>query len=197
MIKIGPASPLYDCFNTIIYGMAHMRGKRSVLVDIGSSGGRELFERLVKSVDAVIWNATDLQVKRMGLDLESLKALNKYAMFCQLDCFGGVRCGPRSDYLGYENNVQATTGIMPRFGGSAETPEEHAHVGTIDVMGGFGAALGVAVALYQKAKTGHAGRAQTSLSALSGVLWIPFCYQYEGRGHFDEPPVSMLRAMMH
>lgn len=187
VIKIDPASPLYDCVYTVALGMTHMRGKRSVLVDIGSSGGRKVFERLVKSVDVVVWNATDKQVKRMGLDLAGLKALNRDAIFCQLDCFGGVRRGPRSDYLGYDDLVQATTGIMLRCGGSAETPVEHAHVGTIDVMCGFGAALGVAAALYQKAKTGHAARARTSLSALSGLLQMPFCYDYEGRGQFDEP----------
>lgn len=187
VIKIDPASPLYDCSNTVKVGMIHMRGKRSVLVDIGSSGGRKVFERLVKSVNIVIWNATDQQVKRMGLDLEGLKLLNQDAIFCQLDCFGGVRRGPRSDYLGYDNLVQATTGIMLRFGGSAETPEDHAHDGTIDVMCGFGAALGVAVALYQKARTGRAARARTSLSALSGLAQLPFCYDYEGRGQFDEP----------
>ncbi|MET4359061.1 crotonobetainyl-CoA:carnitine CoA-transferase CaiB-like acyl-CoA transferase [Bradyrhizobium sp. RT9b] len=76
---------------------------------------------------------------------------------------------------------------MLRSGGSSETPEEYAHVGTIDVMGGFSAAIGAAAALYQKARTGQAGRARTSLSALSGLLQIPFCYDYEGRGPFDEP----------
>ncbi|NOJ44575.1 carnitine dehydratase [Bradyrhizobium sp. WSM 1791] len=187
VIKIDPASPLYDPSVAVIFGMIHMRGKRSVLVDIGSSGGREVFERLVKSVDVVVWNAPDRQVKLMGLDLEGLKALNQDAIFCQLDCFGGVRRGPRSDYLGYENNVQAATGIMLRFGGSADTPEEHVPIGTIDVMGGFGAALGVAVALYQKVRTGHAGRARTSLSALSCLVQMPFCYDYEGRRQFDEP----------
>ncbi|WP_441258742.1 CoA transferase [Bradyrhizobium sp. 521_C7_N1_3] len=187
VIKIDPASPLNGPLITVIYGMTHMRGKRSVLVDIRSSRGREVFERLVKSVDVVVWNAPDRQVKDLGLDSESLKTLNPDAIFCQLDCFGGVRRGPRSDYLGYENNVQATSGLMLRSGGSAETPEEYAHVGTIDVMGGFGAALGVAAALYQKARTGHAGRARTSLAALSGLLQMPFCYDYEGREPFDEP----------
>lgn len=187
VIKIDPARPVYDCSITVPYGIYHMCGKRSVLLDIGSSIGREVFERLVKSVDVVIWNAPDRQVKLMGLDLEGLKALNQDAIFCQLDCFGGVRRGPRSDYVGYENHVQATTGIMLRSGGSAETPEEYAQVGTLDVMGGFAAALGVATALYHKAQTGHAGRARTSLSALSGLLQVPFCYDYEGRGPFDEP----------
>jgi crotonobetainyl-CoA:carnitine CoA-transferase CaiB-like acyl-CoA transferase len=187
VIKIDPAKPLYDCWNTVIFGMSHMRGKQSVLLDINSPDGREIFEQLVKSVDVVVWNATDRQVKWMGLDAESLKALNPNAIFCQLDCFGGVRTGPRTDYLGYDDLVQSATGIMLRFGGSMRTPEEHAHVGTIDVMCGFGAALGVAVALYQKSKTGIVGRPRTSLSALTGLAQIPFCHEYEGRGPFDEP----------
>lgn len=187
VVKIDPVIPLYGPLVTVVYGMTHMRGKRSVLMDIASSLGREVLERLVKAVDVIVWNAPDRQVQRMGLDLEGLKALNKDAIFCQLDCFGGVRCGPRSDYLGYENHVQATTGIMLRSGGSAETPEEYAHVGTLDVMGGFAAALGIATAIYQKAKTGQTVRARTSLSALSGLLQIPFCYDYAGREPFDEP----------
>ncbi|WP_018238093.1 CoA transferase [Ensifer sp. BR816] len=187
VIKIDPAKPLYDCWNTVIFGMSHMRGKQSVLLNIGSPDGRVVFEQLVKSVDVVVWNATDRQVKWMGLDAESLEALNPNAIFCQLDCFGGVRKGPRTDYLGYDDLVQSATGIMLRFGGSMQTPEEHAHVGTIDVMCGFGAALGVAAALYQKSKTGIVGRPRTSLSALTGLAQIPFCYEYEGRGPFDEP----------
>lgn len=187
VIKIDPASPLYEPEITVIYGLTHLRGKRSALVDVASSGGREAFKRLVKSVDVVVWNAPDRQVKRMGLDRESLKNINPDVIFCQLDCFGAVRRGPRSDYLGYENNVQAATGIMLRFGGSSETPENHVSVGTLDVMGGLSAALGIAVALFQKARTGQARRARTSLSALSGLLQIPFCYDYERRGPFDEP----------
>jgi hypothetical protein len=52
----------------------------------------------------------------------------------------------------------ASNGIMPRFGGSMKTPEEHARIDTIDVMCGFGAALGIAAGLYQKTKTGDSQR---------------------------------------
>lgn len=187
VIKVDPATPLYDCWNTVIFGMTHMRGKRSVLADFRGEEGRALFEALVRSVDVIVWNATDRQVKAMGLDAEALRALNPEAIFCQLDCFGGVRTGPRTDYLGYDDLVQAATGIMLRFGGSMQTPEEHAHVGTIDVMCGFGAALGIGAALFQKHRTGRVGRPRTSLSALSGLAQMPFCYDYLGRGPFDEP----------
>lgn len=187
VIKVDPATPLFDCWNTVIFGMTHMRGKKSVLLDIGSPDGRKVFEDLVRSVDVVVWNATDRQVKSKGLDAESLSALNPEAIFCQLDCFGGVRQGPRTNYLGYDDLVQAATGIMLRFGGSMQTPEEHAHVGTIDVMCGFGAALGIAAALFQKQNNGTVGRARTSLSALSGLAQLPFCFDYLGRAPFDEP----------
>lgn len=187
IIKLDPAQPFYDCWNTVIFGLSHMRSKRSVLTDISQPRGREIFEELVRRSDVVVWNATDKQVERMGLAEEEMKRLNPRAIFCQLDCFSGVKPGPRTNYLGYDDLVQATTGIMLRFGGSMDTPEEHAHVGTIDVMCGFGASLGIAAALYQNLKTGEVGRVKTSLSALSGLAQVPFCYDYERRGLFDEP----------
>jgi crotonobetainyl-CoA:carnitine CoA-transferase CaiB-like acyl-CoA transferase len=164
-----------------------MCGKRSILTDVTAPGGREVFEKLVKSVDVIVWNAPDRQVVAMGLDAEGLRKLNPDAIFCKLDCYSGPREGPRTGYLGYDDLVQAATGIMLRFGGGMETPEEHAHVGTIDVMCGFGGSLGIAAALYQKLKTGRIGRPRTSLSASSGLAQMPFCYDFEGRGPFDEP----------
>jgi crotonobetainyl-CoA:carnitine CoA-transferase CaiB-like acyl-CoA transferase len=187
VIKLDPAKPFYDCWNTVIFGMSHMRGKQSMLTDITQPQGRAILEQLVKASDVIVWNAPDRQVQTMGLDTESLKKLNPDAVFCKLDCFSGPRPGPRSGYLGYDDLVQASTGIMTRFGGSMDTPEEHAHVGTIDVMCGFGGSLGIAAALYQKLKTGRTGRPRTSLSALSNLAQMPFCYDYARRGLFDEP----------
>lgn len=187
VIKLDPADPLYDSWNTVVYGLSQGRGKRSILADMKSEHGRKVFEDLVKSVDVIIWNAPDSQIRRMGLDADSLRRLNPEAIFCKLDCFGGVRRGTRTDYIGYDDLVQATTGIMLRFGGAMDRPEEHAHVGTIDVMCGFGGALSVAAALYQKHRFGRIGRGRTSLSANSGLLQVPFAYDYKGRGLFDEP----------
>jgi crotonobetainyl-CoA:carnitine CoA-transferase CaiB-like acyl-CoA transferase len=187
VIKLDPARPFYDCWNTVVFGMSHMRGKRSVLADITRPEGRAVFEQLVRNSDVIVWNAPDRQVLAMGLDAEGLKKLNPDAIFCKLDCFSGPRPGPRTGYLGYDDLVQASTGIMTRFGGSMDTPEEHAHVGTIDVMCGFGGSLGIAAALYQKLKTGRTGRPRTSLSALSNLAQLPFCYDYARRALFDEP----------
>ncbi|MBT0959037.1 CoA transferase [Alphaproteobacteria bacterium KMM 3653] len=187
VIKLEPAQPMYDSWNTVIYGMSQMRGKRSILADITTRHGRQIFEDLVKSVDVIVWNAPDNQIQKMGLDADQLRKLYPDALFCKLDCFSGVMRGARTDYIGYDDLVQATTGIMLRFGGAMDRPEEHAHVGTIDVMCGFGGALAVAAALYQKYRFGRIGRGRTSLSANSGLLQVPFAFDYRGRGLFDEP----------
>lgn len=187
VIKLDPAKPNYDPWNTAVFGMSSARGKQSILVDLNTKQGREVFNQLVRKVDVIVMNAPDRQLKPLGLDEASLQAVNPGVIFCQLDCFGGPRRGPRTDYLGYDDLIQATTGIMLRFGGGTLTPEEHAHVGTIDVMCGFAAALGVAAALYRKARTGEVSRARTSLASLGALVQIPFCYDYVGRGPFNEP----------
>jgi len=194
IIKIDPATPLYDAWNTVIFGMSHMRSKRSALLDIREGAGREALERLIKQVDVVVWNATDAQVAAMKLDREHLQQINPDVILCQLDCFSGIRPGPKTNYLGYDDLVQACTGIMQRFGGSMDRVEEHAHVGTIDVMCGFGGAVGVAAALYQRRRTGRVGQPKTSLSALSGLAQIPFCFDYRGRGPFNEPSGPYVRG---
>lgn len=169
VIKLDPVVPNYDPWNTVVFGMSSARGKESVLIDLNKSEGRDVFNRLVREVDVIVMNAPDRQLAPLGLDEASLQAVNPGVIFCQLDCFGGPRRGPRTDYLGYDDLIQATTGIMLRFGGGMETPEEHAHVGTIDVMCGFAAALGVATALYRKHRCGEVYRARTSLASLG--IW--------------------------
>ncbi|WP_441261195.1 hypothetical protein AB7008_09180 [Bradyrhizobium sp. 521_C7_N1_3] len=37
----------------------------------------------------MVWNATDRDVNRRGLDRKSLETLNPNVIFCQVDCFGG------------------------------------------------------------------------------------------------------------
>jgi hypothetical protein len=156
VIKLDPSEPMYDSWNTVIYGLSQMRGKRSILADITSRHGRQVFEDLVKSVDVIVWNAPDNQIRKMGLDAGNLRKLNPDAIFCKLDCFSGVRRGTRTDYIGYDDLVQAATGIMLRFGG----------------------ALSVAAALYQKHRFGRIGRGRTSLTANSGLLQAPFAFDY-------------------
>ena len=186
VIKVEPVVPMYDPLIGTLFAFQADMGKRNALIDINSEEGREAFNRLVRSVDLVVINAPDRQMKPLGLDHDSLQAINPGVLFCRLDCLGGPLPARKTNYIGYDDVIQANSGIMSRFGG-VETPEEHAHLGTLDVNCGFAGGLAMAVALYHKAKTGQVSRARTSLSAVTNLAQLPFCFDYAGLEDFNEP----------
>ena len=187
IIKIYPIKPTFDPWNTVLIGLQVHRGKESILLDIKSEKGREAFNRMVEWADVVTFNGPHRQLEPLGLDKESLARINPQCILFHLDCWSGPKRGPKTDHVGYDDLVQAATGIMARFGGSIETPEEHAHLGTIDVLTGFAGAFAVGTALFQRGRTGKPDVARTSLAACGQLLQAPFTYDYEGRGPFNEP----------
>merc|ERR1719272_2633159 len=187
VIKVDPTEPTYDALITVFMGIPISRGKRSLLANLKGSKGRELMERLVRWADVVTVNQVDSQLTSLGVDEASLKRINPSVILTHFDCFGGPRMGPRSEGIGYDDVIQAYSGIMTRFGGGLDTPEEHAHLGTIDVISGFAGATATCLALLKLRRTGQADVARTSLAANGTHLQMPFMYDYEGRGRFNEP----------
>jgi crotonobetainyl-CoA:carnitine CoA-transferase CaiB-like acyl-CoA transferase len=187
VIKIDPVHPTFDPWNTIVMGIYANRGKETVLLDVKSTKGREALVRLIARADIITINATDKQLAPMGLRFDQVTEINPRAVLCHLDAFGGPNPGPRSNYPGYDDLVQASTGVMERFGGGLRTVEEHAHFGTIDVLGGLCAALASALALLRRETTGRGDVARTSLAAAGQWLQARFMYDFAGRPPFDEP----------
>lgn len=187
VIKLDPVTPTYDPWNTIVFGIYGQMGKESILVDVKTPQGRGVLGRLINEVDVVTINATSKQLPSLGLGFDELRKNNPRLILCHLDAFGGPRRGPRTDFPGYDDLVQASTGIMERFGGSLATVEEHAHFGTIDVLGGLSAAFAVSLALLRREKTGLGDVARSSLAAAGQWLQVRFMYDFDGRRPFDEP----------
>jgi crotonobetainyl-CoA:carnitine CoA-transferase CaiB-like acyl-CoA transferase len=153
---------------------------------VTGAAGAEVLRRLLRDADVVTVNATGRQLERLGIDAAALEAAGD-PVLCRLDAWGGPQPGPRSEHPGYDDLVQASTGIMARFGGSLATPEEHAHVGTIDVLAGYSGALGVALALLGRARGEGAREAHASLAAAGQLIQLPFMFDHPGRAPFDEP----------
>lgn len=186
VIKIDSAEPTFDS-GYLEYSINTGIGKRTALIDIRSKQGYEILSKLIKDADIVTFNALTRQMKDLKLDDKSIKKINPNVILCHLDCFGGQKQSTMTNTLGYDDVAQAVSGIMTRFGGSYAGPEEHAHLGTLDVMCGFAAGLSIAVSLYHQAKTGKPLRARTSLASMSGLVQLPFAYDYPDRGPVGEP----------
>lgn len=183
---VQPVDPTVDPWNAVVFGMQAQRGKDSVLLDPKSPGGREALERLLRSADVLTFNGTETQRAELGLSDTDLDAINPDLVTLQLDAFGGPARGPKTEHLGYDDLAQAATGVMTRFGGGPETPEEHAHFGTIDVLTGFCGCVALGAALVRKGRTGICGTARTSLAAAGNLIQAQFMYDFDGRAPFNE-----------
>ena len=187
VIKIDPPRPTFDPGEAVIYGFSAGRGKRSILLDIGRPEGKEVFRRLVESADAVVFNGVDRQLANLGLNLEELGRINPQIVLCQFSAYGGPTPGRWDEHLGYEDLIEACTGIMARFGGSVSTPEEHAHVGMIDNLAGFLGAYAVILGLLMRDRVKAPVHVGTSLAAAGQLLQTPFLLDIPDRAPFDEP----------
>ena len=184
---VQPVEPSVDPWNTVIFGIHAQRGKESILLNLRSDEGQAALAKLIAEADVITMNGTDEQRDRLGLAPDRLAAINPSLILVQLDAFGGPMRGPKSDHLGYDDLAQAATGVMVRFGGSMETPEEHAHFGTIDVLTGFCACVALGGALLRLRETGLGGIARASLAGAGNLIQAQFMYDYDGRAPFNEP----------
>ena len=183
---VQPVTPSVDPWNTVVFGLQANRGKESVLLNLRDEAGRDALNRLILQTDVITLNATDAQRDGLGLSPNEIARINPNAILVQLDAFGGPMRGPKSDHLGYDDLAQAATGIMVRFGGGTDTPEEHAHAGTIDVLAGLTACVSLGGALIQKQATGRVDVARSSLAASGAMIQAQFMHDFAGRAPFDE-----------
>ncbi|MEX0346745.1 MAG: CoA transferase [Rhizobiaceae bacterium] len=191
---VQPVSPSVDPWNAVVFGLHAQRGKESILLNLGDARGRQAFWRLVQEADVITMNGTDEQRDALGLTEARLSDINPRLILVQLDAFGGPLRGPKSDHLGYDDLAQAATGVMTRFGGGPDTPEEHAHFGTIDALTGYCACVALGGALEWLRQTGRGGIARASLAAAGELIQAQFMYDHEGRRPFDEPSGRQARG---
>ena len=129
--------------------------KESVLLDPLATWAGPRPGRLLARADVLTVNASEQQLGRLGLSGTDLATLAPRSRAVSPRRMERPERRPRgSQRSGYDDLVQAATGIMARFGGGLETPEEHAHFGTIDVLAGLAAAAATAFALYAREATG-------------------------------------------
>lgn len=103
------------------YFLAVNRGKRSVALDLKRPEGQEAVRRLAQKADVLVENFKTGDLRRFGLDYESLKPLNPRLIYLSITGFGHT--GPRAKEPGYDAALQGYTGIMS-VTGEPEGPHE-------------------------------------------------------------------------
>jgi crotonobetainyl-CoA:carnitine CoA-transferase CaiB-like acyl-CoA transferase len=143
------------------------RNKRSLTLDTSKPESKTIIEKLVSGADVVVANLPIAVLRKMGIDYESLRALNRGIILARISTFGPD--GPYANRLGFDTIAQAMSGAMS-LTGFADTP-----VRDIVPFEDYGTALhtafGVMVALYHRAKTGEGQIVDGALFA-TGVTFM-------------------------
>lgn len=92
------------------YYLCANRNKKSILLDLKTTEGRERFKDLVKDADIVLENFKTGDMARMGLSYEELKKVNPRLIYCAVTGFG--QTGPLAHEPGFDPVIQAMSGLM-------------------------------------------------------------------------------------
>lgn len=128
------------------------RGKRSVTLDIATPEGARLVRELAAQSDVFIENYKTGDLKRYGLDYETLRELNPALIYCSVTGFG--QDGPYATRPAYDSVLQATCGLMSLCGEPEGQPMRHG-VPITDIFTGMYATVAVLAALMHKRATGE------------------------------------------
>ena len=149
--RSGTDSLFFEAFN---------RGKRSIALDLKSAAGRQVFERLVASADAVFSNLRGDQAVRLGLTYDVLAQFNPAIVCVALTGYG--RDGPLAPLPAYDALIQAESG-WAALTGAPDGPPTKSGLSLADYIGGLTAALGLVVALFDARRTGRGRDVDTNL----------------------------------
>lgn len=140
------------------------RGKLGITLDLKKPEGLDALLQLVDRADVLVHNFRPSVPKRLGIDHAALKARNPRLIYCALTGYG--ESGPLKDSAGYDQVLQAMTGICALQGAPGEPAIVYGSV--VDYYASALVAGSVASALYQRERT-HQGQ-YISVSLLGSAL---------------------------
>jgi crotonobetainyl-CoA:carnitine CoA-transferase CaiB-like acyl-CoA transferase len=137
------------------------RNKRGIALDLKTSGGRSVLQRLLEDADVVVENYRPGTMAKLGFDYEELREKNPGLIYCALSGFG--RSGPYGHRGGFDLVAQAMSGLMSITGEGPGRAPVKCGAPVTDITCGILAALGIVSAYTHRLETGRGQMVDTSL----------------------------------
>ncbi|MBT3533519.1 MAG: CoA transferase [Rhodospirillaceae bacterium] len=136
------------------------RNKRGMTLNLKSEGGMDVFRRLVAEVDVVVENYRPDVKHRLGIDYDSLKAINPGLVYASISGFG--QDGPYVGRPGFDQIAQGMGGLMSITGVPGEGPMR-VGIPVADLTAGIFCAQGILIALLEREVSGQGQWVKSSL----------------------------------
>ena len=166
----GWGPPFQD--GTASYFIGINRNKRGIALDLAKPKGREVLFRLLDGADVLIENFKTGTLEKWGLGYaDVLRDRFPRLIHCRISGFGAD--GPLGGYAGYDAAVQASSGIMS-LNGEKDGGPLRVGIPVIDLATGFNAAIGILMAVIERARSGQGQFIEATLYDSGLMLSHPY-----------------------
>ena len=136
------------------------RNKRSMTLNLKSPEGLAIFKKLVETADVVVENYRPDVKFRLGVDYETLRAINPRIILGSISGFG--QDGPYRERPGFDQIAQGMGGLMSITGLPGQGPVR-VGIPVADLTAGIFCAMGILVALLEREVSGEGQWVKSSL----------------------------------
>ncbi|WP_107924466.1 CaiB/BaiF CoA transferase family protein [Lysinibacillus parviboronicapiens] len=156
------------------------RNKKGVCINLKTPEGLELFQELIESVDVLVENYRPGVTKKLGIDYDTLNAINPGLIYCSISGYG--QTGPYSQKGGYDIMAQGLSGLMHMTGEPDGRPVKVGFA-VNDIAAAQTALQSILMAYIYKLRTGEGQYVDVSLveSGLAWTVWEAAAYFGEGQ----------------
>lgn len=158
-------------------------GKRSVGIDVRTPDGRELVRRLAGAVDVVIESFRPGRLEAWDLDYGVLSAQNPGLILTRVSGFG--QTGPYRARPGFGTIAETVSGFA-FTNGWPESPPTSPPFGFADSIAGISAAMGTAMALFRRERTGAGDVVDVALYEPLMFILGDMILNYTATGHVQQ-----------
>lgn len=136
------------------------RNKRSLAIDLKSEDGKAVLIELVKSADVFLQNYRPGVAQRLGVDYETLSAINPKLIYVSISGYG--EDGPYAALPGQDLLLQAMSGAMLSTGRAGDPPQPAGQY-LADAVTAYSAFEGTLAALLHRERTGEGQLVQVNM----------------------------------
>lgn len=155
------------------------RNKQSYTADLKNPEDIEKLKKILAKADVMMHNFRPGVMERLGLDYETVKAINPGIVYGEITGYGNE--GPWKDLPGQDLLLQAVSGLTWLSNNQDESPTPMG-VAVVDILAGTHMAQGILASLYKKFITGEGALIQVNMfeSILDFQFEVLTCFYNDG-----------------
>lgn len=132
------------------------RNKRSITLDLKQPAGLQVLQRLLADADVLMYNVRPQAMARLGLDFETVAALNPRIVYAGL--FGFAQDGPYAARPAYDDLIQGAALIPHLIARASGGEPRYVPTAMADRVVGLAAVNGILASLLARQHTGRGQR---------------------------------------